>query len=163
MLILRSGITRSSESRSKIPILVFWSWSVPNRAVRALVDYSPYSGSTLLVRQVLSAHIVLIPHPTHYVFQSNEADVLRDICDFITKLRPAKWRSSTDCSPVHCSARSVRRSRRGTLYLRSYMATRNRLLRCNSKSSAVPGVLPPTPTWPESRLVPNRTRTGTFG
>ena len=41
-------------------------------------------------RQVPSAHMVLIPHATHYVFQSNEADVLREMNDFIATLPPAK-------------------------------------------------------------------------
>jgi hypothetical protein len=40
-------------------------------------------------RQVPSAHVVLIPHATHYVFQSNEADVLREIDAFIATLPPA--------------------------------------------------------------------------
>ena len=37
-------------------------------------------------RQVPSAHMVLIPHATHYVFQSNEADVLREMNAFIATL-----------------------------------------------------------------------------
>ena len=37
-------------------------------------------------RQVPSAHVVLIPHGAHYVFQSNEADVLREINTFIATL-----------------------------------------------------------------------------
>ncbi len=37
-------------------------------------------------RQVPSAQMVLIPHATHYVFQSNEADVLRAMNDFIATL-----------------------------------------------------------------------------
>ena len=41
-------------------------------------------------RQVPSAHIVTIPHATHYVFQSNEADVLREMNDFMATLPPAK-------------------------------------------------------------------------
>jgi non-heme chloroperoxidase len=40
-------------------------------------------------RQVPSAHMVLIPHATHYVFQSNEADVLREINTFISTLPSA--------------------------------------------------------------------------
>jgi non-heme chloroperoxidase len=39
-------------------------------------------------RQVPSAHMALIPHATHYVFQSNEADVLREMNDFIDTLPP---------------------------------------------------------------------------
>jgi non-heme chloroperoxidase len=40
-------------------------------------------------RQVPSAHVVRIPHATHYVFRSNEADVLREINTFITTLPSA--------------------------------------------------------------------------
>ena len=40
-------------------------------------------------RQVPSARMVLIPHATHYVFQSNEADVLREISTFIATLPSA--------------------------------------------------------------------------
>jgi len=39
-------------------------------------------------RQVPSAHMVLIPHATHYVFQSNESDVLREMNAFIAALTP---------------------------------------------------------------------------
>jgi len=41
-------------------------------------------------RQIPSARMLLIPHATHYVFQSNEADVLREINNFIATLFPAK-------------------------------------------------------------------------
>jgi hypothetical protein len=41
-------------------------------------------------RQVPSAHVVRIPHATHYVFRSNEADVLREMNTFIATLPPAK-------------------------------------------------------------------------
>jgi non-heme chloroperoxidase len=41
-------------------------------------------------RQVPSARIVLIPHATHYVFQSNEAEVLREMDTFIATLPPEK-------------------------------------------------------------------------
>ena len=41
-------------------------------------------------RQVPSARIVLIPHATHYVFQSNEDQVLREMEAFIATLPPEK-------------------------------------------------------------------------
>lgn len=41
-------------------------------------------------RQVPSARMVLIPHASHYVFQSNEADVLREMNNFIATLPTAK-------------------------------------------------------------------------
>ncbi|CAN5605158.1 hypothetical protein BH10ACI4_BH10ACI4_38170 [soil metagenome] len=41
-------------------------------------------------RQVPSARIVLIPHATHYVFQSNEGQVLREMEAFIATLPPEK-------------------------------------------------------------------------
>ncbi len=37
-------------------------------------------------RQVPSAHVVRIPHATHYIFRSNEADVLREINTFVASL-----------------------------------------------------------------------------
>jgi pimeloyl-ACP methyl ester carboxylesterase len=37
-------------------------------------------------RQVRSAHVVRIPNATHYVFKSNEADVIREIDAFIATL-----------------------------------------------------------------------------
>jgi non-heme chloroperoxidase len=40
-------------------------------------------------RQVPSSHMVLIPHATHYVFQSNEADVVREISKFVATLPPS--------------------------------------------------------------------------
>jgi pimeloyl-ACP methyl ester carboxylesterase len=40
-------------------------------------------------RQVPSARVVRIPHATHYVFRSNEADVLREMNAFIATLPPA--------------------------------------------------------------------------
>ncbi len=41
-------------------------------------------------RQVPSAQVVLIPHATHYLFRSNEGEVLREINNFIATLPPAK-------------------------------------------------------------------------
>jgi non-heme chloroperoxidase len=41
-------------------------------------------------RQVSSARMVLIPHAIHYVFQSNEADVLREMNNFTATLSIAK-------------------------------------------------------------------------
>jgi hypothetical protein len=35
---------------------------------------------------VRSAHVVRLPHASHYVFRSNEADVLREMGAFIGKL-----------------------------------------------------------------------------
>ena len=40
-------------------------------------------------RQVPSARVVRIPHATHYVFRSNEADVSREMNAFIATLPPA--------------------------------------------------------------------------
>jgi non-heme chloroperoxidase len=33
------------------------------------------------------AHVVRIPHANHYVFRSNEADVLREMNEFLSKLK----------------------------------------------------------------------------
>ncbi len=40
----------------------------------------------IFARQVPSAHVIRIPHATHYIFQSNEADVLREMNTFIATL-----------------------------------------------------------------------------
>lgn len=61
------------------------------QAVRqALMMRDKASQITAWKRQVPSAHIVLIPHGTHYVFQSNQADVLREMNEFISTIPPAK-------------------------------------------------------------------------
>ncbi len=45
--------------------------------------------ATAFERQVPSAHVVRIPNANHYVFRSNEADVLREINTFIATLPAA--------------------------------------------------------------------------
>jgi pimeloyl-ACP methyl ester carboxylesterase len=39
-------------------------------------------------RGVPSARVVTLPHANHYVFRSNEAEVLRDIRAFVDGLTP---------------------------------------------------------------------------
>ncbi len=39
---------------------------------------------------VPSAHVVILPNANHFVFKSNEADVLREMKTFIAGLPPAK-------------------------------------------------------------------------
>jgi pimeloyl-ACP methyl ester carboxylesterase len=57
------------------------------QAVRqTLEDRSKKSQIAAFKRQVPSAHVVLVPHATHYVFQSNEAEVLREMNTFIATL-----------------------------------------------------------------------------
>jgi non-heme chloroperoxidase len=43
----------------------------------------------VFARQVPSAHVIRIAHATHYIFRSNEADVLREMNAFIATLPPA--------------------------------------------------------------------------
>jgi pimeloyl-ACP methyl ester carboxylesterase len=60
------------------------------QAVReALMKRNKEAQYAAFARQVPSAHVVRIPHATHYVFRSNEADVLREINAFIATLPPA--------------------------------------------------------------------------
>jgi non-heme chloroperoxidase len=60
------------------------------QAVRqALMTRDKNSQIAAWKRQVPSAHMVLVPHATHYVFGSNEADVRREINAFIATLPPA--------------------------------------------------------------------------
>jgi non-heme chloroperoxidase len=57
------------------------------QAVRqALMKRNKEAQVAAFARQVPSAHVVRIPHATHYVFRSNEADVLREINAFIATL-----------------------------------------------------------------------------
>jgi len=44
---------------------------------------------TAVEHEVLSAHVVRLPNANHYVFRSNEADVLREMNDFIAALPAA--------------------------------------------------------------------------
>jgi pimeloyl-ACP methyl ester carboxylesterase len=64
--------------------------SHPQAVRQALMMRDKKSQIAAFKRQVPSAQIVLIPHATHYVFQSNEADVLREMNKFIAALAPAK-------------------------------------------------------------------------
>jgi non-heme chloroperoxidase len=60
------------------------------QAVRqALMKRTKEQQYEAFARQVPSAHLVRIPHATHMVFQSNEADVLREMNAFIATLPPA--------------------------------------------------------------------------
>lgn len=56
---------------------------------QALLKHTKEQQYAAFARQVPSAHLVRISHATHYVFRSNEADVLREINAFIATLRPA--------------------------------------------------------------------------
>jgi non-heme chloroperoxidase len=55
-------------------------------ARQALMKRNKEAQVAAFARQVPSAHVVRIPHATHYVFRSNEADVLREINAFIATL-----------------------------------------------------------------------------
>jgi non-heme chloroperoxidase len=59
------------------------------QAVRqALMERNKELQIAAFERQVPSAHVVRIPHATHYAFRSNEADVLREMNTFIATLPP---------------------------------------------------------------------------
>jgi len=92
---------RESFSAIHVPALVIFGVDPSNvsgdtpqahaEAVRqALMMSNKESQIAAWKRQVPSAHMVLIPHATHYVFQSHEADVLREMKEFIATLPPAK-------------------------------------------------------------------------
>jgi pimeloyl-ACP methyl ester carboxylesterase len=53
---------------------------------QALMKRNKEAQIAVFERQVPSAHVVRIPHATHYVFRSNEADVLREVNTFIATL-----------------------------------------------------------------------------
>lgn len=56
---------------------------------QAISDRMTEQQAVAFERQVPSAHVVRIPHATHYVYFSNEADVLREINTFAATLPPA--------------------------------------------------------------------------
>jgi pimeloyl-ACP methyl ester carboxylesterase len=58
-------------------------------ARQALMKRNKESQVAAFERQVPSAHVVRIQHATHYVFRSNEADVLREVNTFIAALPSA--------------------------------------------------------------------------
>jgi pimeloyl-ACP methyl ester carboxylesterase len=53
---------------------------------QALMKRNKEAQIAVFERQTPSAHVVRIPHATHYVFRSNEADVLREVNTFIATL-----------------------------------------------------------------------------
>ena len=55
-------------------------------AMQAANDRDTERQAVAFERQVPSAHVVRIPNASHYVFRSNEADVLREINAFISTL-----------------------------------------------------------------------------
>jgi pimeloyl-ACP methyl ester carboxylesterase len=63
--------------------------SRPSAVRQALMKRTKEAQFAAFARQVPSAHLVRIPHGTHYVFRSNEADVLREMTAFIATLPAA--------------------------------------------------------------------------
>ena len=51
-------------------------------------------------RGVPTARIVVLPNANHYVFKSNEAEVLRDVRAFIDRLSPPKPDSQSECASL---------------------------------------------------------------
>jgi len=65
------------------------SQSRANAVKQALQRRGKEQQVAAFAQQVSSAHVVRIPHANHYVFRSNEAEVLREINTFISTLPPA--------------------------------------------------------------------------
>ena len=67
-----------------------YSESFPNEAARAAFEARAAANTAAMVNAfeagVPSARVVRIPHASHYIFQSNEADVLREIEAFLGDL-----------------------------------------------------------------------------
>ncbi len=67
------------------------SESFPDEAARAAFEARATANTTAQVNAfeagIPSARVVRIPHASHYIFQSNEADVLREIKAFLGSLR----------------------------------------------------------------------------
>jgi non-heme chloroperoxidase len=94
-------INAGLQNYTKIPVPILAIFAVPHDpgpaaggdpAVRAKLEASDEAFSGAWVRAfekgLPSAHVVRIAHTNHYVFQSNEADVLREMNAFLASLPP---------------------------------------------------------------------------
>jgi non-heme chloroperoxidase len=90
---------RKFSAISAVPILAIFAdppYNGPADAPAEQKAAAEAQGNAMLEAQVLafeqampSAHVVRIAHANHYVFRSNEADVLREVNAFIAALPPA--------------------------------------------------------------------------
>jgi len=67
------------------------SGSFPDESARAAFEARATANTEAQVNAfeagVPSARVVRVPHASHYIFQSNEKDVLREIKEFLGSLR----------------------------------------------------------------------------
>jgi non-heme chloroperoxidase len=96
---IRQAIIAGGQKYTKIPVPILAIYAIPQ-------DYGPYVDQNPAIRDAVagatggwpekrakafeaafpSAHVVRLAHAYHYVFMSNEADVLREMRNFLTHL-----------------------------------------------------------------------------
>jgi len=92
-------IIDGEEKYTSVPVPILAIYAVPRRPqpmpgvdsatrmkMQARFDSAIAANATAFENGVPSAHVVRIPNATHYVFQSNEADVLREMTAFLATL-----------------------------------------------------------------------------
>lgn len=95
----RRAILDGTEKYTSIPVPILAIYAVPHQVqpmpgvdsavqvtMRVQYDSATAANATAFEQGVPSAHVVRIPNATHYVFQSNEADVLREMTAFLATL-----------------------------------------------------------------------------
>jgi pimeloyl-ACP methyl ester carboxylesterase len=94
---ISQAIVTGTQKYTRIPVPILAIYALPhdpgpaaNAATRAEMearDQKAEAQAKAFERGVPTAHIVRIPHANHYVFVSNEADVLREMNAFIAGLK----------------------------------------------------------------------------
>jgi pimeloyl-ACP methyl ester carboxylesterase len=82
------AIWEGVQKYTSIPVPILAIFALPQDAGQAAArtEATTRAQAQAFERGVPSARVVLLPHATHYVFQSNEADVLREMNAFIAAL-----------------------------------------------------------------------------
>ena len=94
------AIMLGGEKYSKIPVPILAIYAVPHdlgpqggsdpaarAAAEARDEATSGAQATAFEKGVPTAHVVRIPHANHYVFNSNEADVIREMNAFLGTLK----------------------------------------------------------------------------
>ena len=88
LLLVQNGMQKYTQ----IPARILAIYAIPrdrgitDPAARAAADAQDLEAVNAFETGLPSARVVRLPHASHYVFQSNEADVLREMKAFIGSL-----------------------------------------------------------------------------
>ncbi len=95
---IAQAIMRGMQKYTDIPVPVLAIYAVPHATTQRFKDDAARAAAeardeaiagaqaTAFERGVPSARVVRLPHASHFVFRSNEADVLREMNDFLSNL-----------------------------------------------------------------------------